>query len=563
MSNSNQTEANIVWMIADMVRGCGGRNDDPALPIMLAYCALNKSSDACDIEINLEGISEGNQKTLDTYTRSVEHLSQKFSPEELKEFILNFDAAEYFGKFAGEHSTPKSVCDLACAVLGIDEGDSVADLGCGFGSFLVDAAITANPSYLFGVDLNPEALDITKLKLSLLDVDSEVELGDMLDISPDKKFDKVFANYPFGMRTQFLKMGRDALYLDVMLGETNMGRPSSADWVFNYAAFNLLSEDGRAVSLGASGAMFNGGDVKARKYFVDNNMIQAVIALPGKMFANTGIPTTMVVLGKNDGDIRMVDATDLATPGRRWNILDAESIETILERLNSDGESSRLVTKEEFGQAEYRLDPQRYLGRDLELENPVKFGSVIESVERGATFRAAELDKMETAEDTGFKYLKLADISDGIISTDLTNLVALDDSSKKQWLQTGDIVFSKNGAPFKVAVADVAEGETILANGNLYIVRVDKEKVDPYFIAAFFSSNVGKEALALMTVGTSIPNLPLRNLKDIQIPLLPMDVQNEIAERYQASLDEIEVLRIKTDKARIAASEAYDMVVAR
>lgn len=563
MSSSNQTEANIVWMIADMVRGCGGRNDDPTLPIMLAYCALNKSSDTCDIEINLEEIAEGNQKTLDTYTRAVEYLSQKFSPEELKEFILNFDAAEYFGRFAGEHSTPKSLCDLACAVLGIDDGDSVADLGCGFGSFLIDAAKVANPSYLFGVDLNQKAVDITKLKLSLVDADSEVELGDMLDINPDKKFDKIFANYPFGMRTQFLKMGRDALYLDVMLGETNMGRPSSADWVFNYAIFNLLPEDGRAVSLGASGAMFNGGDVKARKYFVDNNMIQAVIALPGKMFASTSIPTTMVVLGKNDGDIRMVDATDLAIPGRRWNTLDAESIETILERLASDGENSRLATKEELEQAEYRLDPQRYLGRDLELENPVKFESVIESVERGATFRAAELDKMETAEDTGFKYLKLADISDGIISSDLTNLVALDDSSKKQWLQTGDIVFSKNGAPFKVAVADVPEGETILANGNLYIVRVDKEKVNPYFIAAFFSSNVGKEALALMTVGTSIPNLPLRNLKDIQIPLLPMDVQNEIAERYQASLDEIEVLRIKTDKARIAAGEAYDMVVAR
>ena len=102
-----------------------------------------------------------------------------------------------------------------------------------------------------------------------------------------------------------------------------------------------------------------------------------------------------------------------------------------------------------------------------------------------------------------------------------------------------------------------------MANGNLYIIRLKTDIVDPYFVAAFLSSEDGREVLERYVVGTTIPNLPLRNLKEIQIPVLPMERQKAIAARYQASLDEIEVLKIKLEKARIAASEAYVSEVAR
>ena len=123
------------------------------------------------------------------------------------------------------------------------------------------------------------------------------------------------------------------------------------------------------------------------------------------------------------------------------------------------------------------------------------------------------------------------------------------------------MIISKNGAPFKVAVAEVPEGETILANGNLYIVRLDTARIDPYFAAAFLESEDGKEVMERFTAGTTIPNLPLRNLREMQLPVPEMSIQEAVSRQYRARLDEIEVLKIKLEKARIGIESAYDEVM--
>lgn len=534
----------------------GGKNDSPTLPVALAYAAL--------VGKGIEGL-EPNAVEIDSEQEDhgalIAELAQEFDAEDLKAFVLGFDPVEHYGRFAGEYNTPESLCNLASAILGIADGDGVADLGCGYGSFLVNVASKADPSLLYGIDLDASAVRIAKMKMAVMGRKADIVQGDMLEAEPPQKFDKAFSNFPFGMRQAFAK--DESAHRGVFRsGVGSIGRPLLADWVFNKCVFDMLAEDGKAVTVVSNGAAFNGGDAMARKHFIDNGMIRAVVALPERMFFATGIGTTMLVLGKNEGAVRMVDATDLAVPGRRRNTLDEGGIADIVGRLENDGDRSRLVSAAELAEADYILFPLRYLGRDLKLVNPVSFGSVIESVERGASIRASELDKMETDADTGFKYLKLSDIADGRIGSKLSNLVALDDSTKRQWLHTGDLVISKNGAPFKVAVADVAEGDAVLANGNLYIVRVDEEQVNPYYIAAFLASDDGKEALSRMAVGTSIPNLPVRNLKDMQIPLLPREQQDEVARRYRASLDEVEALKAKIAEARRAAAEAYDAVSA-
>ena len=59
------------------------------------------------------------------------------------------------------------------------------------------------------------------------------------------------------------------------------------------------------------------------------------------------------------------------------------------------------------------------------------------------------------------------------------------------------------GYPYKVAVAEVKEGQKIMGNGNLYIVELDEEKIDPYYLAAFLSSEQGTAALKSITVGAN------------------------------------------------------------
>lgn len=481
---------------------------------------------------------------------------KEFSAEDLSNFIQSDAFVELPTRFSGDFSTPHSVTELAIRVLDIQDGESVADLCCGIGRFIGDVACSFD-AQVCGLDIDRRAVMMSKVALALIEADSsKVVVGDVLSGGLKDTYDKVLSNFPFGLRIPRLA-GEGKYYEIARAGKDGFGRPASADWLFALAAYDSLAQGGRALAIMTAGATFNGGDKQARQYFVDNGMIEAVIALPGSLFPETAIQTTALVLGKNDGAIRMVDATDLSIPGRRRDSMGEDEIVEILRLLEEDSDDSRSVEYDELEQNEFSLAPARYLGRVVELINPTPLSKVALSIERGAGYRASELDEMATLEDTDCAYLRLSDISDGIIGNNLPHLTELDPKTEKQWLRTGDLVISKNGAPFKIAVADIPADKKVLANGNLYIIRLDSEKADPYYVAAFLSSEDGKEIMSREVVGTRIPNLPQKNLKRMQISLPSMDEQRRIGEMYRASLDEIEMLRIKLDKARIAATEAY------
>ena len=78
---------------------------------------------------------------------------------------------------------------------------------------------------------------------------------------------------------------------------------------------------------------------------------------------------------------------------------------------------------------------------------------------------------------------------------------------------------------------------------------MDTEKVDPYYVKAFLESDQGIVQLKRITVGATIPNIGVNQLNTIQIPLIPIEEQHKMALRYQAVLDEIELLRRKIERA--------------
>lgn len=540
--------ANLIAYVAVVAKRNNIREADPLQQFKSAVAEGVKNATLRDYLLSEMG---------EFWQRATNLLIQEFTEEDLVKFTLTYDFTARAGKAGGENITPGSICDLALKILDIGAGEVVADLGCGAGSFLEDAVeISGDSIKVYGIDCDINLACLAIARMELLKADYLIEIGDVFEQTERTSFDKVFTNYPFGMRIAAMK-GNGEYYEAMKTGSQGFGRPASADWMFNKVAFDSLKNDGTAVAVMTNGAAFNGGDRQARKYFVDNGMIKAVIALPSNLFASTAIPTTLIILGKNDGEIRMVDATDLAVPGRRRNTLGTEEINEVLDRLVRDGASSTLVSKEDIASKDYNLYPTRYLGRDLNLENPTKLGDLAVSIERGARIPAQELDELTIDSDSRITYLRLSDISDGRISDDRPRLRQIDCVTERYWLKTGDLIVSKNGAPFKIAVAEIAENDIVLANGNLYIIRLNTDIIDPYFTAAFLSSDDGKEALERYVVGTAIPNLPLKNLKELQIPVPPMEKQQEIASAYRASLDEIEILKIKLAKARVAMSEAY------
>ena len=94
------------------------------------------------------------------------------------------------------------------------------------------------------------------------------------------------------------------------------------------------------------------------------------------------------------------------------------------------------------------------------------------------------------------------------------------------------------------------QGKRILGNGNPYIIELDEEKADPYYLAAFFGSEQGTAALRSITVGATIPNIGVEQLTKLVIPIPPLEKQKEIADKYKTVKDEITMLQLKLEKAK-------------
>ena len=121
----------------------------------------------------------------------------------------------------------------------------------------------------------------------------------------------------------------------------------------------------------------------------------------------------------------------------------------------------------------------------------------------------------------------------------------------------GSLVISKNVSPVKMAIASVKEGNKILANGNLYVIELDEDKINPYFLKAYLESENGKAALSRVAVGATLLNLPVEGLKKITIPLPDLKSQKIIADKYYAKINEIKELKYKLEKATAELEHIY------
>ena len=120
-----------------------------------------------------------------------------YTPEELARVAL-FPGDEEESKTA--MATPHSIIKLAQSILCVQEGECVADLCCGSGSYIVAEAQNQNKAHYYGYEINEERGGIVKIRAELLGANVHVELCDVFNLvkdNPAPKFDKIFSNYPF------------------------------------------------------------------------------------------------------------------------------------------------------------------------------------------------------------------------------------------------------------------------------------------------------------------------------------------------------------------------------
>lgn len=447
--------------------------------------------------------------------------------------------------------TPESLGKLAEELLEIKANDKFADFCCGAGTVVADVVKNHPTVEAYGFDKLVSSIAIAKIYNDLSEGKITFEAKDIFELGLDedngRRFDKIFANYPFGMRIKELGLGNQ--YLEQLEKRIpSVSKATSSDWLFNSLMVDMLSEDGKAVGIMTNGSTWNQSDSAIRSYFIETGLIECVIALPARLFAGTAIATSMIVFSRNNKGVRLVDASELFVEGRRVNELSYENISLIINATKNDSDISMYVIAEQLRDNDYVLSMNRYIVHDV--ADGMAFGEVIKRITRGAQLNARALDEITTTVPTDMQYLMLANIKNGLIDKELPYLKSIDKKNDKYCLSNHCLILSKNGYPYKIAVAEVKEGQRILGNGNLYIIELDEEKADPYYLAAFFGSEQGTAALRSITVGATIPNIGVEQLTKLVIPIPPIEKQKEIADKYKTVKDEITMLQLKLEKAK-------------
>lgn len=466
-----------------------------------------------------------------------------FDADVLKEVVL------YDNSFF-EMSTPASLVNLASSILDIKEHDKVLDICSGSATFPIYALQDTKVSEYTGVEINFNSNDIAVLRGSLLGDNYSFVINNALTYQYPTSYDKIFSNYPFGLRGNDLDECRRELRDHFGLDSSYISRCSS-DWLFNAIIIRSLKKTGKAVAIMTNGAAFNKPDMYMRQYFAENGYVEAVINLSPALFIETAIPTTMIVFSHNNNTVRLINAENISTKeNRRLNILSDTDIRMILDCIKNGGENTIDISPENMREHDYNLMASHYLEKPV-VENGVCFGDIIKNIARGSQVKPELLESIKSVIPSSYRFISLANVSNGSIDIEEGQqyITELPKALEKFVIPDNSIVLSKMASPtFRSAVVNSNNNHSIIAKGNLYIIEIDESKADPYYIQAFFDSTAGEAALSYASGGTAVKTISVEAVKNIMIPLPSLDEQKVIAHKYQAALDEYAVLKRKMKK---------------
>lgn len=467
-------------------------------------------------------------------------------------------------------SVPDSIVPLIVKVLSSEPGGLMVDLACGRGTVIAEALKQDLDLKVIGVDINQRTVNFAEMAVSPYGGRGLIKCESAFDYVENRyaRYDKVFCYPPFGLRaernSQFEKFQK--LFPESVL---KIGAGTQIDLLFALAAIYSIKDTGRAVVMLPEGSLssLSSGAVAVRNFMVQYGNLDCVIKLPERILERTSINVSLLIFSKKENrkQIRMIDASDLAVKGRRFNTIAPDDIDRIVSAVYGFAdwsgwgiEHTKNISIEEIINNGCVLSATRYFTKDNlpEIENAVRFGDIVQYLNRGASIGSKDLDDLVAHDEGLCYYLSPGNIINGIISDDLTGMKNIPKGAPV--LEEGDLVMLRTGAPNKVAVFEKCFDKPVVASSNLFICRFDKTKVDPWFLKAFFESNDGERSLSLISVGTAIRSISRKALEELSIPCPPLEKQRAMAAEYRDKMREIRELEKKLVSLRSELSTVYD-----
>ena len=172
---------------------------------------------------------------------------------------------------------------------------------------------------------------------------------------------------------------------------------------------------------------------------------------------------------------------------------------------------------------DFVLTPNRYVEVNDANVNRVRLGDVVKEIKRGITLSASDMDQMIMDAPSDTKCLLPSDIVAGVVTVKKYFHGKLRKPGKNEAHQ-GDVLISKTGNPFRIAVAD----NNYLIVGNTYILDIDREKISPEYVKCYLSSKAGQQEIMKYASGSTTPIISVSNLSSIEIPVHDEATQKEL-----------------------------------
>lgn len=379
---------------------------------------------------------------LDLNPRTIDNVKMGYIFEELiRKFSENAEA--------GDHYTGRDIIKLMVNILLAEGCDDIFDDGkvitvldqaCGTGGMLSTSynfIKRYNPTAdvrLFGQEINPESYAICLAEMLIKGQNAEnICYQDTMkaDCFRETKMRFVIENLPFGTPWG----GKDAAegvedavnteYQKGFDGRWGAGLPGSGDMqmLFLQSAIDKMDDNfGRAAIIENGSPLFNGGtasgESQIRRWALEKDLIEAIIALPIELFYNTEIATYIWVLSKNKrperkGKIQLIDASNIyhklrKALGKKKNEISPDD-RTVITKLYADfvdNEDSRIFKNEDFIYKEYVV--MQPLQRSYAVtEERIQY--MLQSGALSSLYDEAKVNELESAEELSGKEQKKLD----------------------------------------------------------------------------------------------------------------------------------------------------------
>jgi type I restriction enzyme M protein len=306
-----------------------------------------------------------------------------------EEIIRRFSEAH--NEDAGQHYTPREVIELMVNILFYDDSELLSgnapvktlyDPACGTGGMLTVAEeylrrLNSDAQLVcFGQEINPQTYAICKSDILIKGANADyIKEANTLseDMFAEDKFDYILSNPPFGREWKNEKAKVEAEHKKGFAGRFGPGLPAVGDsqMLFLLTALSKMKDPkdgGTRIAIIHNGSpLFTGdagsGPSNIRKYIIENDLLEAIIALPNDIFYNTGIATYIWVLSNKKsalrkGKVQLINANDMyekrrKSLGNKRNDIPKHYIDEIT-RLYGEfnkTEVSKTFDNDEFGYA--------------------------------------------------------------------------------------------------------------------------------------------------------------------------------------------------------------------